>query len=146
MLHNSIVAATTIWPARGKRLTGCSGSPSPMICRCTSRALLRTLPPGGYGRSCSRICSSRTWRSRSSSSFVLSSRSWASCAALSSCGGGSTCPSFPGVLGSSFAAGARLPSTASYVSSVVSTAPSIWKHSLVGSQLSDSEPESGSAP
>ena len=90
MLRSSIVAAMTFWPARGKRLTGCFGSPSPTICRCTSRARLRALPPDGYGYSCSRICSSRTRRSRSSSSFALSSHNCASCAALSSCGGGST--------------------------------------------------------
>jgi len=47
MFRSSIVAATTFWTARGKRLTGCSGSASPTICRCTSRARLRTLPPGG---------------------------------------------------------------------------------------------------
>ena len=51
------------------------------------QARLRTLPPGRYGWSCSRICSSRTRRSQSSSSFALSSRSYASCAVLSSCGG-----------------------------------------------------------
>ena len=100
ILRSSIVAATTFWPAQGKRLTGCSGSPSPTICWCTSRARLRTLPPGGYGRSCSRICSSRTRRSQSSSSFILSSRSCASCAALSSCERWvdlSVVPSRPGV-------------------------------------------------
>ena len=57
---------------------------------------------------------------------------------------GSTCPSFPGVLGSSLTAGARPPVVASCVSSVVATTPSMLKHSLVGSQLSDSESGSGS--
>jgi len=57
---------------------------------------------------------------------------------------GSTCPSFLGVLGSSLTVGARAPVVASCVSSVVATAPSMLKHSLVGSQLSDSESRSGS--